>query len=326
MRGARYREHRPDLIICDDVLKDENARTYAQRQKIYDWFVRAVLPLGKEIFTIVINTIFHDDDLPSRLLKRIQEEQLENWVGFRFRAITESNESLWPEYWPLEKLLAKKKQLGTAAFTTEYMNEPLSEEERTFKPEWFVRYNSVDVQALRVFMGVDPSVGKHDEFAIFTLGFSSQDNKIYVLDEWAETCSVDRAVNKFIEKYLMFKPILIGFEEVGFQLIYKKYIMEKSAEKNVYLPIKGMKTNGVGKERILSLSPLIENGMVLWKYGLNKTIGQLTMYPKSEYDDLQDAFYYAWAVGNGSGRSIVSSKIQNAQSILRRVFNSYING
>ena len=87
-----------------------------------------------------------------------------------------------------------------------------------------------------------------------------------------------------------------------------------------------MKTNGVGKERILSLSPLIENGMVLWKYGLNKTIGQLTMYPKSEYDDLQDAFYYAWAVGNGSGRSIVSSKIQNAQSILRRVFNSYING
>lgn len=321
VRGARYREHRPDLIICDDILKDDSTRTFAQRQKIYSWFLRAVLPLGQNIFTIIINTIFHSDDLPSRLLKRIGDGELENWVGFRFRCFTESGESLWPEYWTIEKLNAKKVQLGSAAFNTEYMNEPLSDEERAFKEEWFQYYASIESsKSLRVYMGVDPSVGKHDEFAICILGFGDN-GKIYVLDTWAETASVDRSVNKLIEKFLMFKPALIGFEEVAFQSIYKKYIVEEAGRRGVYLPIRGMSTRGVGKERILSLSPLIENGIVLFKENQKKLVEQLTQYPKSEYDDLQDALYYAFAIGSGSGKGeVASSRTSRLMSALRQVF------
>ncbi|QEK04693.1 hypothetical protein [Treponema phagedenis] len=295
VRGVKFRQYRPDLIICDDILKDEAARTFSQRQKIYNWFLRAVMPLGQDTFTIIINTIFHSDDLPSRLLKRIENGELENWIGLRFAAFTPQGDSLWSSYWTSEKLETKKKEIGSAAFSTEYMNEPLSDEERVFKPEWFTRFSHVDISSLKVYMGVDPSAGKHDEFAIFTLGIAS-DGTIYALNEWAECCSVGTAVNKLIEKYLIYKPILIGFEEVGFQSIYKKYIMEKASKKGVYLPIKGCSTKGIGKERILSLSPFIENGMLKFKENMNKTIDQLTMYPKSEFDDLQDALYYAWEI------------------------------
>ncbi|WP_252714642.1 hypothetical protein [Treponema phagedenis] len=119
---------------------------------------------------------------------------------------------------------------------------------------------------------------------------------MYALNEWAECCSVDSAINKLIEKYLLYKPILIGFEEVGFQSIYKSTSWKRRAKKGVYLPIKGCSTKGIGKERILSLSPFIENGMLKFKENMNKTIDQLTMYPKSEFDDLQDALYYAWEI------------------------------
>ena len=316
VRGIRYREHRPDLIICDDILKDESAKTRTQRDKIEAWFNHAIMPLGKDVFIIVINTLFHFDDLPSRLLNRIAKKDLTDWVGFRFAAFTPKGESLWPSYWTREKLETKKREIGSAAFSTEYMNEPLSDEERVFNPEWFITYSHIDISTLRVFMGVDPSAGKHDEFAIFTLGIAP-DGIIYQLDEWAECCSVDKAVNKLIEKYLIFKPILIGFEEVGFQSIYKKHIMEKSAAKGVYLPIKGIGTRGVGKERIISLSPVIENGFFRWKTNCKKTIDQLTMYPKSEFDDLQDACYYAWEVSQNKTGEAFAFRFQNAGSKLK---------
>lgn len=324
VRGVKFRQYRPDLIICDDILKDEAARTFSQREKIYQWFLRAVMPLGQDVFTIIINTIFHSDDLPSRLLKRIADGELIDWIGLRFASFTPQGDSLWPSYWTREKLETKKREIGSAAFSTEYMNEPLSDEERIFKPEWFIGYSHIDINTLRVFMGVDPSAGKHDEFAIFTLGIAP-DGIIYQLDEWSSCCSVDTAVNKLIEKYLVFKPLLIGFEEVGFQSIYKKHIMEKSAAKGVYLPIKGCSTRGIGKERILSLSPLIENGFFRWKTNHKKTIDQLTMYPKSEFDDLQDALYYAWEVSQNKTGDAFAFRFKNTGSKLKAALHKMHN-
>ncbi len=322
VRGAKYHQHRPDLIICDDVLKDESTKTFAQRQKIYNWFVRAVLPLGKDIFIIVINTIFHSDDLPSRLFKRIMAGELNGWIGLRFQAFTPAGNSLWPSYWTKEKLEDKKRKIGSAAFSTEYMNEPLSDEERVFKPEWFIRYSAVDVSTLRVFFGVDPSAGKHDEFAIFVLGIA-QDGTMYELAEWAECCSVDTAIKKMIELYRLYKPILIGFEEVAFQSIYKKYILEEAARQGVYLPIKGLSTRGVGKERVLSLSPLIENGFFKFKENHNKTINQLLMYPKSDFDDLQDACYYAFEVSQKSTMEVSAFVISEGINKLSNILNKF---
>ncbi len=325
VRGVKYRQHRPDLIICDDTLKDESTKTFAQRQKIYNWFVRAVMPLGKDILTIFINTLFHSDDLPSRLFKRISKGELLGWVGLRFAAFTPSGNSLWEKYWSKEKLNKKKREIGSAAFSTEYMNEPLSDEERIFKPEWFIRYHSVDISSLSVYFGVDPSAGKHDEFAIFVLGIAP-DGIMYELAEWAECCSVDTAIKKMIELYRIYKPLLIGFEEVAFQSIYKKYILEEAARQGVHLPIKGLSTRGVGKERVLSLSPIIENGFFKFKENHNKTIEQLLMYPKSEYDDLQDACYYSFEISQKTKEEasafVLSNGINKLSNVLHR-FNRH---
>jgi len=107
IRGMRKRQYRPSLVLLDDVMKDETAYSPTQRDKIYRHFKRAILPLGRDAFIIVTNTILHNDDLPSRLLKEIEEERLVDWAGLRFSAITPSGEPLWPAHWPLEKLERK---------------------------------------------------------------------------------------------------------------------------------------------------------------------------------------------------------------------------
>lgn len=322
MRGTRFRQYRPDLIVIDDVLKDDAINSHTQRDKIHKWLTRVVFNLGKNAFTIWVNTIFHDDDPISRLCREVASGDLVRWIAVRLSCLLSDGTPLWKEYWDAQSLLDKKKTIGSTAFSTEYMNEPLSDEERIFKPEWFIRYANVNIRDLRVYMGVDPSAGKHDEFAIFVLGIDAN-GTLYELDEWAECCSVDKAVSKLIEKYLAFKPVLIGFEEVGFQSIYKKYIMEAAGKQGVHLPIKGCSTRGIGKERILSLSPLIENGFFKWKENHDKTINQLTMYPKSAFDDLQDACYYAWEVSNNGAADAFAFRLHTGSSALKSALRRF---
>ncbi len=162
MRGIRYRQHRPDLVIADDIMKDDLANSPAQREKLYRWFKRVVMALGKNAFVVVVNTIFHSDDLPSRLLKEIEEEKLKNWLGLRFSAILEDGTPLWKEMWSIEDLEKKKRALGSVHFSTEYLNEPLSEEDMIFKLSWIEYYQPIEIhnKRLEIVMGIDPATGK----------------------------------------------------------------------------------------------------------------------------------------------------------------------
>lgn len=64
---------RADLIICDDIVNQENSATEAQRLKVIDWIdttVRPVLvPEGRFMY---LGNTWHQDDLVSRLLKNPQ--------------------------------------------------------------------------------------------------------------------------------------------------------------------------------------------------------------------------------------------------------------
>ncbi len=296
IRGLKHRQYRPDLIICDDLLTDTSAYSQRSRDKVYAWLLRAVLPLSQEAFFILVNTIFHSDDLPSRLLERVKNHQLSGWAALHFSAILPSGKSLWPQYWPIEKLRKKRQEIGSYAFACEYQNLPQNEEERIFKSSWIKTfYEEPHRDDLQIFMGIDPSMGKKDSSAIVTLGRRT-DGIIFVLDEWAEPCSADHLIKKIIEKYLIFRPIKIAFEEVGFQAVYKNHILQESARQGLYLPMLGIKPGRIGKNRILALSPLIENGLLLFRSKNSPLVTQILDYPHHIHDDLNDALYYAFSL------------------------------
>jgi predicted phage terminase large subunit-like protein len=301
MRGIRYRQHRPDLVIADDIMKDELANSPTQREKLYRWFKRVVMALGKDAFIVVVNTIFHNDDLPSRLLKEIEEGSLPGWLGLRFSAILESGEPLWKERWSLKDLEKKKLALGTVHFSTEYLNEPLSDEDMVFNPEWFQYYEPSEITEklskgkLEVIMAVDPATGKAtgDYSAIVTVGKDKETGILYVLDAFGEKISDLKLIDKIIEKYLAFKPRRIIFEEVVFQEIYKNQVMREASKRGIYLPIKGVKPKISKELRIQKLSPLVENGLLRFKKNQKLLIEQLIEFPKGAHDDLPDALAFA---------------------------------
>jgi hypothetical protein len=46
VRGRRYKQYRPDLIICDDIENDENVQSEEQRAKMNAWFNKALSKAG----------------------------------------------------------------------------------------------------------------------------------------------------------------------------------------------------------------------------------------------------------------------------------------
>lgn len=293
VRGLKFRQYRPDLVICDDIMKDDIARSKTQREKLYQWFKKVILPLGRDIFIVVVNTIFHNDDLPSKLLKEIKDNNLNGWLGLRFSAIVNGS-PLWPQYWDMESLEKKRREMGSIAFSTEYMNEPLSDEDRLFKEEWF-EYDSDDINVddMSIFMGVDPALGGGDFSAIVVIAVGN-DGIIHVIDTYAEHVTPDAFMEKIIAKHIRYKPKRIAFEDVLFQQVMKDYLIKKAAYYGQYLPIKGVRPGRMSKEaRISKLSPLIENRLIRFKRNQNLLIEQLVAFPVGEHDDLCDALYYA---------------------------------
>jgi len=298
IRGARHRQHRPDLVICDDILKDESARSPVQRENIYDWFKRAVIPLGKDALIVVVNTIFHHDDLPSRLLKEIEQRTLRNWLGLRFSAIKENGTPLWEAHWSKKDLEEKRLVLGSAKFATEYMNEPVADDEAVFKPEWIRYYTDAELpprSRLEVAMGIDPATGKtHGDYSAYVVvGKDKESGKIYVLEAYGKKISPERFADAIIQAYKVWEPKTILFEEIAFQEIYKDLVLKKASKEGIHLPIRGVKHKLSKAERIFRLAPLVENGLLLFKENQRLLIDQLLMFPKGDHDDLPDALEMA---------------------------------
>jgi len=294
-RGIKDRYKRPTHIICDDLLKDQEVESPVSREKLYRWFKRVVMNLGKGALIVIVNTIMHPDDLPSRLLNEIKDGKLKGWIGLRFSAITPEGKPLWPERWSLEDIDKKREQLGSYVFATEWENEPIPAEEQKFRREWFQFYTPQEIRnlKLKIVMAVDPATGKAtSDFSAIVVAGKSENNQIYVLDAEGEKISDLKLIKRIIDKYRAWRPERILFETQAFQEIYKNQLVREALREGIILPVKGIK-HSINKEmRIGKLQSLIESGNILFKESQTLLLSQLEEFPKG-HDDLPDALEMA---------------------------------
>lgn len=200
VRGRRHRNWRPDLIVLDDIENDENVYTKEQRNKLSNWYFKAVSKAGDTYTDIVyIGTILHYDSLLSNVLNNPEYDSVKYrsvisfakndslWDAWEaiycdldnpkrkaeadefFKAnkeeMLEGTKVLWEEKWTYLDLMKNKLSEGEAAFNSEMQNEPIDPNSATFNEEWFDYYEdgSIDFKKPRfIFVGSnDPSLGKN---------------------------------------------------------------------------------------------------------------------------------------------------------------------
>lgn len=139
VRGRKWRNYRPDFIICDDLENDEMVENDERREKFRNWFFKALLPsLSKSGQIIVVGTILHMDSVLMRLMKN------KSWNSKIYKAhkgFDDFSDILWPEQWPEDDL--RKIRQGyiddgySEGYAQEYLNDPISHSEAFFKKEDF---------------------------------------------------------------------------------------------------------------------------------------------------------------------------------------------
>lgn len=99
IRGVKNRQHRPSLIIADDLEEQEQAASADQRQKRKDWFERTLLKTGtKRTNVVVVGTILHYASLLAELTDpRKAHSKAGGWRGSRYKAVESfsANPKLW---------------------------------------------------------------------------------------------------------------------------------------------------------------------------------------------------------------------------------------
>lgn len=98
LRGARNGEHRPGLIIADDLENQEQVISEEQRKKLSAWFNRTLIRAGHpDTNVIVIGTVLHPDSLLAGL---IDPHDRRGWTGLRFQAVEQFSDrpDLWDQW------------------------------------------------------------------------------------------------------------------------------------------------------------------------------------------------------------------------------------
>ncbi len=98
IRGRRHRQHRPGLIILDDIENEVEVRSAEQRRHKAEWFNKAVLKAGSATTNVIVaGTILHYDALLANL---IDPRKTPGWDGYKYQAVCSytSNPELWDRW------------------------------------------------------------------------------------------------------------------------------------------------------------------------------------------------------------------------------------
>jgi len=325
LRGVRHGAYRPDLCILDDIENDENVRSPAQRDKLYNWVVKAVLKLGPtddSMDVVYIGTILHYDSVLSRILKN------KLWETRKFKAIMrwpdrmdlwEEWESLllndgpdtaeafykenqtaleagaavsWPAQRPLKKLMLLRARDGHESFDSELQNDPVNDENASFSD--FVFWT--DVCPRWTFFGAcDPSLGKtnkhNDPSALLIGGLDRETGKMDVAEALIRRRIPDLIISDMIALQQRYNAVMWFVEAVQFQEFLRTELMNRAASAGVYLPATPIIPHSDKVLRIESLQPPVKAGLIRFRQEQTVLLEQLRHFPKADHDDGPDCLH-----------------------------------
>lgn len=201
IRGRRYQNHRPSLIVGDDLEGDESAYSSKTREHRWDWLVKGVLKAGgPRTNYLIAGSNIHQDGIVAKLHKspgwrshlyrsiikwpaamhlweaweRILrdptlDDQLKAARAFYEEnkvAMDEGAEVLWEQRETLYDLMLMRATDGHQAFEAEKQNNPIDPSKcewgsYLFEDRWFDKYPDID--HIQIAIGaLDPSKGKND--------------------------------------------------------------------------------------------------------------------------------------------------------------------
>jgi predicted phage terminase large subunit-like protein len=288
-----------NLFIIDDPHSEQEAKT--GRPEVFlpawEWFqsgpIQRLMPGGA---IIVVMTRWSKLDLTGQIVTQMERETgVDQWEVVQFPAIKDDGEPLWPDFWPIDELLAKKAGMDIRYWNAQYLQEPTSEAGALIKREWWKIWDKEDPPPCDfIIMSLDAAQetnNRADYNALTTWGvfFNEETNNyaIILLNSIKKRMEFPELKKLVIEQYKEWEP--------------DSFIVEKKSNgaalyqemRRMGMPVAEF-TPGKGQDkisRVNAVSDLFSSGIV-WapeRRWAKEVIEECNDFPSGANDDLVDS-------------------------------------
>lgn len=283
-----------DVILSDDLVDEENARTKHQRDKTQTWYYQTLDPTLEPPSADVphrgehhrLGTRYHHADLWGHLIAN-ELKHRHNIIP----ALDSNGRSPWPEKYPPEWFADKRQRSGLIIFNCQYQNNTDAMVGEIFSYDQCTRLPDAQYPAtedLMVYMGVDLAIKEqesNDKFAIVVIGVTKSRSAFYVLDYYEGQLRFN-AQTAMIRKYAKrWDPIRIAIESNAYQLAQYQNLKHTDPD----LRVRPVITDKDKVTRAHKLSALFDEGKMFFRDNHLLLIEHLVLFPGHRYKDLFDA-------------------------------------
>lgn len=298
-RGQSFRglldDRAPDLILIDDLEDEESINTHYMRQKLEDWLNGNVVnSVDQEVGKVrMIGTVLHSESV----LKNRENDPLwkTKYLPCIVDADTDEARPLWPEFYSLKKLMAKResyfagKDPKVHIWYHEWMNIAIAKEDRRLDDSK-IRYreltlefegettlividgNRQDRRVVNTFTAVDlaGSRSKQGDFWVVNTGALDSAGCVYLLNTIRQrNMGQQQCVNYMFDHAKLYKTKATFIELIGcMDMIMDTYDDTKKKRKTeINLEMKKSR-KGSKDDRIMgAIAPKMNNELVFCKNG-----------------------------------------------------------
>lgn len=320
MRGLKWDNKRPDLIIGDDLENDEIVLNKDRRDKFKRWFYGAVVPcLAINGIIRIVGTILHEDSFLNNLmpkdfnkstiigpLKTYKKETKlsDGWLAVKYRAHTDDySKILWPQNYDKDYFIAMKEDFTERGmpdvYSQEILNIPIDESVAYFKRSDFSSL-SVEDKKVRVnyYITADLAISKEDtaDYSVFIVAGVDENRIMQIRNVIRERLDSKEIVDTIINLQRLYNPEAIGIEDMMVTKSIGPFLNEEMIRTGVYPSIIKLKHGGKDKiARARSIQARLRAHSVKFDKSADwyPTLeDEMCKFPRSTKDDQVDAMAY----------------------------------
>ncbi len=308
IRGLRHNQHRPDLIVGDDLEDLASTKTREGRNKTYQWLTGEVVPAGdRNTRLVIVGNLLHEDSLLMRLKEDVDKGRI-NGV-FKAYPLIQKGLIVWPGKYPSMADIEeeKSKAANEYAWQREYLLHIVPAEDQAIHREWIQYYDTIPAP-IRVIdnytshkevrIGIDPAISKNDaaDYTAMVPGL------LYELREGYRIYILPKIINRrmsFPETVEMCKTLddSYGEEDTGRptfvieDVAYQKALPQQLKDEGIWNVMTTRPGNQDKRSRLVLTANLIKSGKILFpREGAEQLIQQIVHFGVEKHDDLADAF------------------------------------
>lgn len=325
MRGMKWDNMRPDLIVCDDLENDEIVLNQERREKFRKWFYNALLPARSDRGIVrVVGTILHLDSLLERVMPKDWDRKLlerglvvkeplrsyydfskrkHSWYSIRYRAHDEGMETiLWPQKWTKTRLLNVRQQYidigNPEGYSQEYLNYPIDETFAYFRKEDFLPMGPEDKTSPKInYIAVDLAVSEKSraDYSVFTVGGMDTEGMLHIVNVVRDRVDAKGIVDILFKLADRYDPDMVIIEGSLIEKSIGPFLNSEMHRRGRYFPVTTENPTKDKETRARSIQARMRAKGVKfdkeadWYSDLEQ---EMLQFPKSRHDDQVDSM--AW--------------------------------